>query len=105
MILLEREEVILECSDGRKRMDGPSYWQLFAEFYYRDVNLLQNTVDITVEITHSNHTKNLFNSNGSGKLNDKEYNYNRSLTWLIYVTECTNNFLMVFELLLTKLKK
>ena len=32
------KEEILECSDGRKRMDGPSYWQLFAEFYYRDVS-------------------------------------------------------------------
>ena len=32
------KEEILECSDGRKRMDGPSYWQIFAEFYYRDVS-------------------------------------------------------------------
>ena len=28
----------LECSDGRKRLDGPSYWEMFAEFYYRDVS-------------------------------------------------------------------
>src|SRR5210317_1406506 len=32
------KEEIMECSDGRKRMDGPSYWGLFAEFYYRDVS-------------------------------------------------------------------
>ena len=32
------KEEILECIDGRKRMDGPSYWQIFAEFYYRDVS-------------------------------------------------------------------
>ena len=31
-------EEILECRDGRKRRDGPSYWQIFAEFYYRDVS-------------------------------------------------------------------
>ena len=29
---------ILECSDGRKAFDGPSYWELFAQFYYRDIN-------------------------------------------------------------------
>ena len=32
------KEEILECCDGRKRMDGPSYWQIFAEFYYRAVS-------------------------------------------------------------------
>ena len=31
------KEEILECSDGRKRADGPTYWQLFAEFYYTDM--------------------------------------------------------------------
>ena len=30
------KEEILECSDGRKRSDGPTYWELFAEFYYTD---------------------------------------------------------------------
>ena len=30
------KEEILECSDGRKRADGPTYWELFAEFYYSD---------------------------------------------------------------------
>ena len=35
--IIEREE-IMECADGRKRLDGPSYWEIFAEFYYRDVN-------------------------------------------------------------------
>jgi len=32
------KEEILECADGRKKADGPSYWELFAEFYYRDVS-------------------------------------------------------------------
>ena len=32
------KEEILECSDGRKRADGPTYWELFAEFYYTDMN-------------------------------------------------------------------
>ena len=27
----------MECADGRKTVDGPSYWELFAQFYYRDV--------------------------------------------------------------------
>ena len=31
------KEEILECSDGRKRADGPTYWELFAEFYYTDM--------------------------------------------------------------------
>ena len=31
------KEEILECSDGRKRSDAPTYWELFAEFYYTDV--------------------------------------------------------------------
>ena len=35
--VIEREEV-MTCADGRKRLDGPSYWDLFAEYYYRDVN-------------------------------------------------------------------
>ena len=29
---------ILECADGRKKFDGPSYWELFAQFYYRDIS-------------------------------------------------------------------
>lgn len=32
------KEEILECADGRDRFDGPGYWELFANFYYRDVN-------------------------------------------------------------------
>ena len=32
------KEEILECADGRKRFDGPSYWELFAQFYYTDVS-------------------------------------------------------------------
>ena len=32
------KEEILECADGRRKVDGPSYWELFAQFYYRDVS-------------------------------------------------------------------
>ena len=32
------KEETLECADGRKTVDGPSYWELFAQFYYRDIN-------------------------------------------------------------------
>lgn len=32
------KEEILECSDGRRAYDGPNYWELFAQFYYVDVN-------------------------------------------------------------------
>ena len=32
------KEEILECADGRKKATGPSYWELFAEFYYHNVN-------------------------------------------------------------------
>ena len=31
------KEEILECADGRSRVDAPTYWQLFAEFYYVDI--------------------------------------------------------------------
>ena len=31
------KEEELYCSDGRKGIDTPSYWELFAQFYYRDV--------------------------------------------------------------------
>jgi len=31
------KEEILECADGRKQVDGPTYWELFAEFYYTDM--------------------------------------------------------------------
>lgn len=34
---IEKKE-ILECADGRKRFDGPSYWELFAQFYYNDIS-------------------------------------------------------------------
>ena len=30
---------ILECADGRKKFDGPTYWELFADFYYADMNV------------------------------------------------------------------
>ena len=32
------KEEILECADGRHKFDSPGYWEMFAEFYYRDVN-------------------------------------------------------------------
>ena len=32
------KEEILECSDGRKRSDAPTYWELFADFYYAEMN-------------------------------------------------------------------
>ena len=28
---------ILECADGKKGIETPGYWELFAQFYYRDV--------------------------------------------------------------------
>ena len=34
---ISKEEVV-ECADGRKAYDGPSYWELFAMFYYGDMN-------------------------------------------------------------------
>ena len=32
------KEEILECADGKKGIDTPSYWELFAQFYYRDLS-------------------------------------------------------------------
>ena len=32
------KEEISECADGRSRVDAPTYWQLFAEFYYTDMH-------------------------------------------------------------------
>lgn len=32
------KEETMECADGRKRFDGPTYWELFAQFYYSDVS-------------------------------------------------------------------
>ena len=32
-----KKEVVY-CADGRKTFDGVSYWELFAQFYYRDVS-------------------------------------------------------------------
>ncbi len=31
------KQEILECADGRRGINTPSYWDLFAQFYYRDV--------------------------------------------------------------------
>ena len=28
---------VLECADGKKGIETPGYWELFAQFYYRDV--------------------------------------------------------------------
>ena len=33
------KEEILECADGKKGIDTPGYWELFAQFYYRDINV------------------------------------------------------------------
>ena len=30
------KEEILECADGKKGIETPGYWELFAQFYYRD---------------------------------------------------------------------
>ena len=32
------KEEILECADGKKGIQTPGYWELFAQFYYRDVS-------------------------------------------------------------------
>ena len=32
------KEEILECADGKKGIETPGYWELFAQFYYHDVN-------------------------------------------------------------------
>ena len=42
IIIKEKDGVVskeeeLYCSDGRKGIDTPSYWELFAQFYYRDI--------------------------------------------------------------------
>jgi len=33
------KQEILECADGRRGINTPSYWELFAQFYYRDVSV------------------------------------------------------------------
>ena len=35
-IITKRE--ILECADGKQGIETPGYWELFAQFYYRDVS-------------------------------------------------------------------
>ena len=32
------KQEILECADGRRGINTPSYWELFAQFYYRVVS-------------------------------------------------------------------
>ena len=32
------KEEVMECADGKKGIDTPGYWELFAQFYYRDVS-------------------------------------------------------------------
>jgi len=32
------KEEVLECADGKKGIQTPGYWELFAQFYYRDVS-------------------------------------------------------------------
>ena len=33
------KEEVLECADGKKGIETPGYWELFAQFYYRDVSV------------------------------------------------------------------
>jgi hypothetical protein len=33
------KEEILECADGKRQFDGPTYWEMFAQFYYAGVNV------------------------------------------------------------------
>ena len=44
------KEEILECADGKKGIETPGYWELFAQFYYRDISA-QNTVGSIVDLT------------------------------------------------------
>ena len=30
------KEEILECADGKKGIETPGYWELYAQFYYRE---------------------------------------------------------------------
>ena len=32
------KEEVLVCADGKKGIETPGYWELFAQFYYRDVS-------------------------------------------------------------------
>ena len=32
------KEEVLECADGKKGIETPGYWDLFAQFYYRDTS-------------------------------------------------------------------
>ena len=32
------KEEILECADGKQGIETPGYWELFAQFYYRDTS-------------------------------------------------------------------
>tara|TARA_R110000796_G_scaffold107653_2_gene218416 strand:- start:361 stop:747 length:387 start_codon:yes stop_codon:yes gene_type:complete len=33
------KEEIMECADGKKGIETPGYWELYAQFYYRDMNV------------------------------------------------------------------
>ena len=33
------KEEVLGCADGKKGIETPGYWELFAQFYYRDVSV------------------------------------------------------------------
>ena len=32
------KEETLDINDGRKKFDGPTYWELFADFYYAGID-------------------------------------------------------------------
>jgi hypothetical protein len=57
------KEEILECADGRKKLDGPHYWEMFAQFYYRDIN----TPEYCRKYSRPNH---IFKSFGKVCLNE-----------------------------------
>ncbi len=63
------KEETLECADGRKKVDGPSYWELFAQFYYRDIS----TPEYCRKYSRKNHVfksfgKTCLNKNGEWKV-------------------------------------
>tara|TARA_Y100000004_G_C8671465_1_gene309434 strand:+ start:62 stop:454 length:393 start_codon:yes stop_codon:yes gene_type:complete len=58
------KEEILECADGKRKPDGLGYWELFAQFYYHDVN----TPEYCRKYSRSGHA---FKSYGTVCLNTK----------------------------------
>ena len=75
IVIKEKDGVVskeeeLYCSDGRKGIDTPSYWELFAQFYYRDIA----TPEYCRYYSRKNHAFKSFgkvclNKNGEWKVN------------------------------------